>query len=376
MSPVKICFASLLVFCALFSNGATLDFHPKISALGFNSSPTNTESKAYAQGWLALPLDIVINDKFSFQGEYFLAYDYFNREKDTYNKLNRAALAFNTINFTFKAGRDFLDLSLNPVIYFGPYQNRDLKKPTYFDGAFASVKAFDILQLSLTGGKFEDKDFYGAIFALSYIKGFYFLSKEKDFDLSVYGTSFNIDTESFSLDLLAAFNKGTKSKKFLWLTLEDKYKGKVFSGELKLKKNKESFKSEVSFGVQYLSPDKDNSLGYKPIAANFDRGFVFGNLTEELETLTYKLGFFIEPKDIKGLSAGMRIYNFSSTDKRKTSRDIASEIDFSLEYQFSAFSAQIIYGHLQAQQGFSSYSSGFEDKASINKLGFILSYQF
>ena len=43
---------------------------------------------------------------------------------------------------------------------------------------------------------------------------------------------------------------------------------------------------EVSFGVEYLSPDKNDSLGYRPVFANLDRGFIFGNLSENLETLT------------------------------------------------------------------------------------------
>ena len=376
MSPVKICFVCLLIFCAVFSNALSLDFHPKVSALGFNISPTNTKAKNYGAAQLALPLDIFIDDNFALQAEYFVAYDYFNKETDFYDKLNRTAITFNTDKFTLKAGRDFLDLNLNSVIYFGPYQNKDLKKPSYFDGAFASFRPFDITELNLLGGTYKDKDFYGATLAISYLKGFYFLSKENDLDLSTYGATLNIDTESLNFDLLAAFNHGKKSKNFLGITLEDKYKGKMFSGEVKLKKQKEAFKSEVSFGVEYLSPDKNDSLGYRPVFANLDRGFIFGNLTENLETLTYKLGFSIKPQNLKGLSADIKIYNFSSTDKRKTSREIASEIDLSLQYAFTNFSVQILYGYLQAQNDFASYAVGFEDKPSINKLGLILSYQF
>ena len=376
MIPQKFYLVCLLIFCAIFTNGASFDFHPKISVLGFNSSPTNIKNRNYGEGQINLPVNIFINDKFSLQAEYFLAYDYFNKETDFYDKLNRAAISFDTNKFTFKAGRDFLDLNLNSVVYFGPYQNRDLKKPTYFDGALANFKPSDIVAVSLLGGTFKDKDFYGATLAISYFKGFYFLSKENDLDLSTYGAAFDINTENFDLDLLAAFNSGTKSKEILGITVEDKYKGKNFSGDIKLKRDKEDFKSAISFGVEYLSPDKNNSLGYRPILANLDRGFVFGNLTEDLETLTYKLGFSITPKSIKELSADMKIYNFSSTDKRKTSRDIASEIDLSIQYKISTFSAQIIYGYLQANQDFSSYTSGFEDKPTIHKLGFILSYQF
>lgn len=376
MIPKKFYLVCFLIFCAVFGNSFSFDFHPKISALGFNSSPTNTRSRNYGESQLILPLEAFINDNFSFQTEYFFAYDYFNKETDFYDKLNRAALSFDTNNFALKAGRDFLDLDLASVIYFGHYQNRDLKKPTYFDGAFAFFRPFDKAEVSLLGGTFDDKDLYGATLSLSYFKGFYFKAKEHNFDLSVFGASLNIDTESFDLDLLAAFNCGNKSKEILGITVEDKYKGKNFSGNIKLKKNKEDFESVVSFGVEYLSPDKDNSLGYKPILADLDRGFIFGNLTEELETLTYKLGFSVVPKNIKGLSADIKIYNFSSTDKRKTSRDIASEINLSIQYKIAGFGTQIIYGYLQAQNDFSSYTSGFEDKPSINKFGLILSYQF
>ncbi len=376
MTPVKISLVCLLIFCSVISKAASFDFSPTISALGFYITPTNTKSKSYGEGQIVLPVSVFLNENFSLQAEYFFAYDYFNKETDSYDKLDRAALSFDTEKFSLKAGRDFLDLGLNSIIYFGPYQNRDLKKPTYFDGALANYKPVDIIDISLLGGTYRDKDFYGATLAVSYFKGFYFLSKEKDLDLSTYGAALNIDTESFAFDLLAAFNDGKKSKSFLGITLEDKYKGKLFAGNIKLKKNREDFKSEIYFGAEYLSPDKDNSLGYRPIFANLDRGFIFGNLTEDLETLTYKLGFSINPKIIKDLSADIKIYNFSSTDKRKTSRDIASEIDLSIQYKISAFSAQIIYGYLQAGQDFSSYTSGFEDKPSINKLGFILSYQF
>lgn len=376
MSPVKICFVCWLICCSVFSQAASFDFHPKVSALGFYSSPTNNKSKTYGEGQIVLPVSVFIDNKFSLYGEYFLAYDYFNKESDTYNKLNRAILAFDTDTFTLSAGRNFLDLDLNSIIYFGPYQNRDLKKPTYFDGAFASYKPIDFIDISLLGGTFDDKDLYGAALSLSYLKGFYFKAKEHNFDLSVFGASFNINTESFDLDLLAAFNSGKKSKEILGIIVEDKYKGKNFSGNIKLKKNKEDFESAISFGVEYLSPDTDSSLGYEPILANLERGFIFGNLTQELETLTYKLGFSVTPKNIKDLSADIKIYNISSTDKRKTSRDIASEINLSVQYKFSAFSAQIIYGYMQAGQDFSPYTSGFEDKPSINKLGLILSYQF
>ena len=378
MSLVKNCLAGVFILCAATSWAANLsfDFHPKISALGFYTSPTNTKTKNYGAGQIVLPASVFIDDKFLLQAEYFFAYDYFNKETDFYDKLNRAAVAFDTQYFSLKAGRDFLDLNLNSIIYFGPYQNRDLKKPTYFDGALASFRPFDIVELSLVGGKYKNLDFYGAALAVSYLKGFYFLSKENDLDLSTYGAAFNMESENFAFNLLAAFNNGKKSKSFLGITLEDNYKGKIFAGDIKLKKDKEDFKSEVYLGIEYLSPDKENSLGFKPIMANLDRGFIFGNITEGLDILTYKLGLSFTPKNIKGLSADIKIYNFSSTDKRKTSRDIASEVDLSLEYKFSAFSAQILYGYLQARQGFSSYSSGFEDKPKINKLGFILSYQF
>ena len=180
MTPVKISLVCLLMFCAVFSNALSFDFHPTISALGFNSAPTNTKSKSYGEGQLILPLNIFLDDKFSLQAEYFFAYDYFNKETDFYDKLDRALLSFDTDKFSIKAGRNFLDLGLNSVIYFGPYQNRDLKKPTYFDGGFASYKPIDIIDISLLGGTYKDKDFYGATLALSYFKGFYFLSKEKD----------------------------------------------------------------------------------------------------------------------------------------------------------------------------------------------------
>lgn len=376
MSPVKICLVCLLSFCAVFSKAASFDLHPTMSVLGYNSSPTNIKSRNYGEGRIVLPLSIFIDDKFSLHGEYFFAYDYFNKEIDFYDKLNRAVLSFDTNNLTLKAGRDFLDLDLNSVIYFGPYQNRDLKKPTYFDGGFASFRPFDMVEISLLGGTFDDKDLYGATLSLSCLRGFYFKAKENNFELSVFGASLNIDTESFALDLLAAFNDGTKSKEILGIIVEEEYKGKNFSGDIKLKKDKEDFESEISFGIEYLSPNKNNSLGYRTIFANLDRGFIFGNLTEDLETLTYKLGFSITPKNIKGLSADIKIYNFSATDKRKTSRDIASEIDLSIHYKIAGFGTQLIYGYLQAGQDFSSYTSGFEDKPSINKIGLILSYQF
>lgn len=376
MTPKKFLFVCLLLLSAVFCKADYFDFHPVISLAGYNSSPTNTRSKTYSQATLTLPLWLYFGQNFSVATEYFFAYDYFDKEKDTYDKLNRASFVFNIDNFTLKAGRDFLDIGLNPIIYFGNHMEEDLKRPTYFDGAFISYDFAKYFNITAFGGTFDKKDFYGATLGASFIKGFYLLSKEKDFDLSTFGASINIEYESFAFDFIAAFNNGTERKEILGLTFEEKYKGKMFGGDIKFKKQNENFESEFSIGAQYFSPMKDNTFGFRPLNANLDRGFIFGNLTEELETLTYKLGLQVSPKIIKDLSFDVNIYNFSSTDKRKTNRDIASEIDLSLIYKLEHFSAKIIYGYLQAQNGFSGYATGFEDKPSINKLGLILSYQF
>lgn len=376
MTPKKFLFMCFALLCPLFIQAEIFDFHPVISLAGYNSSPTNTRSKNYGQGTLTLPLWLYFGQKFSVATEYFFAYDYFDKEKDTYDKLNRANFIFNTNNFTLKAGRDFLDIGLNSIIYFGHHADEDLKKPTYFDGAFASFDFGKYFNITAFGGTFDKRDFYGATLETSFIKGFYLLAKEKDLDLSTFGAKVNIEYEIFALDLIAAFNNGTERKEILGLTFEEEYKGKMFSGDIKFKKQREDFDSEFAFGIEYLSPTKENSFGFRPFATYLDRGFIFRNLTEELETLTYKLGLQISPKIIKDLSFAVNIYNFSSTDKRKTSRDIASEIDLSLSYKLEHFSAKFIYGYLQAQNGFSDYTTGFEDKPSINKLGLILTYQF
>ena len=376
MTPKNLCAALLMIFCAVFTNATSFDFNPKISFLGFHLSPTNTRSKNYGQSEIIAPANLFLNENFSIHAQYFASYEYFDKEKETYNKLNRANLNFNSENFTFRAGRDFLDLGLNSVIYFGAYEDKDLRKPSYFDGAFASYTLADIFKLSLVGGNYKKKDFYGSALQISILKGFYLSSKENNLDLSVYGASLNFESENFDLDFLAAFNQGKESRKFLGILLEKKYRGKIFSGNMKLKSQGENFDMGVSLGVEYLSPDKEDYLGYRPIYANFDKGFIFGNLNEGLETLTYKLGFAIAPKAIKNLSANMKIYNFASTDKNKADKSIANEIDLSLLYQFGNFGAKIIYGYLNGGASFSNFVSGMEDKSSINTTGFILFCQF
>lgn|GEM_PF-3357907 len=376
MTPKKFLFVCLMLLSAVFCKAEYFDFHPVITLEGFNSSPTNTKSKHYAEAKLNLPLFIYFGENFSANAEYLFAYDYYDKEKDTYDKLNRANLIFSTENFALKAGRDFLDIGLNSVIYFGDYIDKDLRKPTYFDGAFISYDFAKYFNISAFGGTFEKKDFYGATLGTSFIKGFYILSKEKDFDLSTFGAALNIERESFAFNFLATFNSGTERKEILGIPFEEKYKGKMFEGDIKFKKQNEDFYSEFSIGAQYLSPTKDDTFGFRPLSANLDRGFIFGNLTEELETLTYKLSLKVIPQIIKDLTAGVDIYNFTATDKRKTNRDIAREIDFNLIYKWEHFSAKFIYGYLQAQNAFSDFATGLEPKPTINKLGLILSYQF
>ena len=376
MTPKKFLFVCLLLLSAVFCRAEYFDFHPVITLSGFNLSPTNTKSKNYGEAKLNLPLFIYFGDNLSVNAQYLFAYDYFNKEKDTYDKLNRANIVFSTDNFALKAGRDFLDIGINEVIYFGDCEKEDLRKPSYFDGAFASYDFAKYFNITAFGGTFEKKDFYGATLGTSFIKGFYILSKEKDFDLSTFGAALNIEKESFAFDFIAAFNNGTERKEILGIPFEEKYKGKLFAGDIKFKKQSEDFEREFSLGAQYLSPTKDDTFGFRPVAADLDRGFIFENLTEDIETLTYKIGLKVSPQIIKDLTAEVDIFNFTSTDTRKTNRDIAREIELSLIYKWEHFGARFIYGYLQAQNAFSDFATGLEPKPTINKFGLILSYQF
>ena len=388
MTPVKLCaayfdkliFLCAFGFCILFFGSfavyaADFDFHPKITLKGFDVSAANSRSTKYAQGELVLPLSLYLGSNFSAGAEYFFTYDYFDKQKDTYNKLNRAFLAYSNSKLTLTAGRNFLDLGLNPIIYFGYYENRDLKKPTYFDGAFATYEFNNFFELSALGGTFENKDLYGAIFKMAFLKGFYFLAKEKNIDLSVYGASFEIENDTFALKLLGAYNGGKTIIEHFG-TIVQKHKGKSFSGDISFKKEREFFGSEVSFGAQYLSPDKENSLGYMAPAGNFDRGFIFNNLTDRLETLTYKLAFAVKPNFIDGLNAKAKIYNFRATDKRLIKRDIASELDLSVSYQYKNAVIELLYGYLRPLDAFNDFTGGLGDRESLNKFGLIFSYQF
>ena len=388
MTPVKLCAAyfdklftrCILIFCALFLGSFAayaddFDFRPKVTLKGFNISATNYRSKNYAQTELVLPLSFYLGPHFSAGAEYFFTYDYFDKQKDTYNKLNRAFLAYTDSKFTLTAGRNFLDLGLNPIIYFGYYENRDLTKPTYFDGAFATYGINNFLEFSALAGSYKNKDLYGAIFKMAFLRGFYFLSKEKNIDLSVYGASFEMQTDTFALNLLGAYNGG-KTTIHHFGTIVQKHKGKIFAGDISFKKERDDFNSEVSFGVQYLSPDKEDSLGYLAPAGNFDRGFIFSNLTERAETLTYKLAFAIKPNFIDGLNAKAKIYNFRATDKRLIKRDIASELDLSISYQYKNAGIELLYGHLRPLNAFNDFTNGLGDTKSLNKFGLIFSYQF
>ena len=375
MSPIRFLLVCLLIACAVFSNATSFDFHPKIALMGFNISPTDTESKKYGQTYLNLPADIYFDENFSLQTEYFLSYSYFDRKEDFYNKLDRLTFSFNKGYFELKAGRDFLDLGLAPVIYFGNYENKDLKRPSYFDGATASYKVGYLLDTCAFAGQFDEKELYGITFGVMGLKGFYFLAREQNFKLSIHGAAYSIEKEKFSLFLLAAFNGG-KTIINHYGTIEQKHKGKIFAGTLTLRKEDKIFNTEMTFGAEYLSPDKEDSLGYKPIFANFDRGFIFGNLTEENQTLTYKIFFTVSPSFWEDLSASIKMYNFIATDKRLISRDIANEIDFTLLYHYKNFALQFLYGYLQEQSGFDNFAPEFAAKDKVNKIGLILSYQF
>ena len=172
MTPRKFCLVCLLVFCSVFTCAfshnfnlqSSVDFTPQITALAFHSSPTNTRSTKYAQTQIALPVNLFLNENFSFSLEYFLSYSYFDTETDTYNKLNKANISYNTNKLSINGGRNFLDLGLNSVIYFGNYTNRDLKHPSYFDGVLANYKINSFINFAAVGGTFDaNRDFYGAI---------------------------------------------------------------------------------------------------------------------------------------------------------------------------------------------------------------------
>ena len=79
---------------------------------------------------------------------------------------------------------------------------------------------------------------------------------------------------------------------------------------------------------------------------------------------------------MQDLSAEIKIYNFTATDKTLPFRDITNEIDFKLSYQYEDFSVNFIYGYLKTLDCFDIFVNGFEDTKSINKFGLILSYQF
>ena len=378
MTPKQLVIACLSLFCALFAQAADLDldFHPQISVLGFYNSPSNTRQKSYGQGQLSLPASLFLNEYFSLHAQYFFAYDYYNKQESSYNKLNRAVISFNADSLEVKIGRDFLDWGLKPVIYFGTYEDKDLKKPTYLDGGFANYKLGKYIDISLLGAKFDETDLYGAKLALGFLEGFYFISKEGTFDLENFGGALNFENDTFALHFLTAFNRGQKTKKILWYTYKQKYNGYLISGDMVFKKDRKLFDTQFSVGAEYLSPNKENAFGYRPVYANFDKGFIFGNLNEGLETLTYKMGFNIRPNFLKDLSADIRIYNFKATNKDFIYKDIASELDLSLLYQYNKFSFKLSYGYLKSLNAFANFTSGFEEKAAISKTGFLISYQF
>lgn len=371
MTPKKFFIVCFCLLMPLFCKAAQINFSPNITALGFNSSPTANLSKNYGEANLNLPANLFINDFLSIGAEYFIAYDYFNKKDDFYNKLNQAFISFDKDSFSLKAGRTFLDIGLDSVIYFGAYQDKDLKKPSYIDGVYGKF-----YNLSVLGGQFDNKDVYGAVLELWFAKAFYFLLKDNGFDLNFYGTAFDFEKESFALNFIAAFNNGKKTKKILWNTYEQKYDGYSLKGDIAFKNKSEVYDSKLIIGAEYLSPDKENHFGYQAINANYDRGFIFGNINDNISTLTYKLGLDLTPAAINNLTAQIKIYNYTASDKRLASRDIASELNISLQYIYENFTAKIIYGYLTAGNTFSSFATGYEDKAKINKIGFILSYQF
>ena len=382
MTPRKIFFICICVlfafiFCPVLINASDFDytFNPKISLSGFNISSSNTRSPNYGQAALSLPLFLYYKE-FSLGAEYFFAYDYFDKQKDFYDKLNRANISFNKGGFSAMAGRDFLDLGLNSVIYFGYYEDRDLLKPSYFDGALAKYSLLPLCEMAAVAGNYQDTDFYGAILQVLYLKGFAFKAKEDGSKLEVYGANINYSNDNFAIDLLIAFNRGKKKMKFIIPLPDQEYKGKLYSGEISFKKETSLFNTKTSLGAQYFSPTKDNSLGYRGINANLDRGFIFGNLTDGFEILSYKFALQMNPNFLKDLTMQVKLYSFASTDKRLMDRELANEIDAVLSYQYKGANIRFIYGYLATLDGFDTLITGFEQAKHLHKFGVNLSYQF
>ena len=374
---ISICVLFILIFCPFLVNASDFDytFSPKISLSGFNISSSNTRSPNYGQASLSMPLFLYYK-QFSLGAEYFFAYDYFDKQKDSYDKLNRANLSYNKGGFYAMAGRDFLDFGLNSVIYFGDYEDKDLLKPTYFDGALVKYTLLPLCEMAAVAGTYQDSDFYGAILQVLYLKGFAFKTKEDGSKLEVYGANINYSNDNFAIDLLIAFNRGKKQMKFIIPLPDQKYEGKLYSGEISFKKETSLFNTKTSLGAQYLSPTKDNSLGYRGINVNLDRGFVFGNLTDGFETLSYKFDLQINPNFLKDLTMQAKLYSFASTDKRLADRELANEIDAVLAYQYKGAKIRFVYGYLTTLDGFDAFITGLEEAKHLHKFGLSLSYQF
>lgn len=374
---VSICVLFTLIFCPFFIKASDFDytFNPKISLSGFNISSPNTRSQNYGQASLSVPLFLYYK-QFSLGAEYFFAYDYFDKQKDSYDKLNRANLSYNKGGFLAMAGRDFLDFGLNSVIYFGYYEDKDLLKPTYFDGALVKYTLLPLCEMAAVAGTYQDADFYGAILQVLYLKGFAFKTKEDGSKLEVYGANINYSSDNFAIDLLMAFNRGKKQMKFIIPLPDQKYEGKLYSGEISFKKETSLFNTKTSLGAQYLSPTKDNSLGYRGINANLDRGFIFGNLTDGFETLSYKFDLQINPNFLKDLTMQAKLYSFAATDKRLADRELANEIDAVVAYQYKGAKIRFVYGYLTTLDGFNAFMTGLEEVKHLHKFGLSLSYQF